>query len=157
MTREHLATYLNDHLAGSNVAIEILDHLSAETSSGPTYAGLRKEFDEDRHELKAIMTRLRVVESRVRKAGSWIAEGFAELKLEVDDEPNGPLRRLERLELLAVGIHGKVALWKALDAALGSHADLENVDYARLIQRGQEQYDRIETLRLEAARAALVP
>jgi hypothetical protein len=157
MTREHLATYLNDHLAGSNVLLEILDHLAAETSSGPTFAGLRNDISEDRHELKAIMNRLHMVESRVRKAGSWIAERFAELKLEVDDEPNGPLRRLERLELLAMGIHGKVALWKALDAAIGSHAESGNVDYARLIQRGREQHDQVETLRLEAARAALAP
>src|SRR4051812_7352992 len=99
MTREHISTYLNDHLVGANTAIEILDHLAAEASAGAMFAELRKEIDEDRHELKSIMKRLRVVESRVRKAGSWIAEDFAELKMNVDDEPNGSLRRLERLEL----------------------------------------------------------
>jgi|KBSMisStandDraft_5_1062788.scaffolds.fasta_scaffold416784_1 hypothetical protein len=156
MTREHLGTYLNDHLTGFHVAIEILDHLVAETSAAPAIAGLRSELDEDRHELKVLMNRLHIVESRVRKAGSWIAEGLSELKLEVDDEPNGPLRRLERLEQLAIGIQGKVALWKALDVALGSHVEPGNLDYPRLIHRGQEQYDQVETLRLEAARAALV-
>jgi len=155
MTREHLGTYLNDHLTGFNVAIEILDHLAAETIAAPTVAGLRNELNEDRHELRVLMNRLHVVESRVRKAGSWIAEGLSELKLEVDDEPNGPLRRLERLEQLGIGIQGKVALWKALGVALGS-AELGSLDYARLIHRGQEQYDQVETLRLEAARVALV-
>jgi hypothetical protein len=29
------------------------------------------------------------------------------------------------------------------------------MDYARLIHRGQQQYDQVETLRLEAARVAL--
>jgi len=81
---------------------------------------------------------------------------LSELKLEVDDEPNGPLRRLERLEQLAIGIQGKVALWKALGVALGSHGELGGLDYTRLIHRGQEQYDQVETLRLEAARVALV-
>jgi len=155
MTREHLGTYLNDHLTGFNVAIEILDHLAAETIAAPTVAGLRNELNEDRHELRVLMNRLHVVESRVRKAGSWIAEGLSELKLEVDDEPNGPLRRLERLEQLAIGIQGKVALWKALGVALGS-AELGGLDYTRLIHRGKEQYDQVETLRLEAARVALV-
>ena len=155
MTREHLGTYLNDHLTGFNVAIEILYHLAAETIAAPTVAGLRNELNEDRHELKVLMNRLHVVESRVRKAGSWIAEGLSELKLEVDDEPNGPLRRLERLEQLAIGIQGKVALWKALGVALGS-AELGGLDYTRLIHRGKEQYDQVETLRLEAARVALV-
>ena len=55
MTREHLGTYLNDHLTGFHVAIEILDHLVAETSAAPAIAGLRSELDEDRHELKVLM------------------------------------------------------------------------------------------------------
>jgi hypothetical protein len=29
MAHEHLTTYLNDHLAGSVVALELLDHLQA--------------------------------------------------------------------------------------------------------------------------------
>jgi hypothetical protein len=61
---------------------------------------------------------LNIAESRVRKAGSWIAEGVAEVKLDVDDDPQGPLRRLERLETLAIGIDGKVALWQALQQLL---------------------------------------
>lgn len=32
MADEHLATYLNDHLAGSVVALELLDHLAATNS-----------------------------------------------------------------------------------------------------------------------------
>jgi hypothetical protein len=32
MSKELLSTYLNDHLAGANLAIENLDHLIAETA-----------------------------------------------------------------------------------------------------------------------------
>ena len=65
------------------------------------------------------------------KGGSWLAEQVTEAKLEVDDDANGPLRRLERLETLAVGIDGKMALWEALDAAGASDKELGNVDYAK--------------------------
>ena len=34
MANEHLATYLNDHLAGSVVALEVLDQLEATHSDG---------------------------------------------------------------------------------------------------------------------------
>ena len=156
MSKEHLSTYLNDHLAGSNVAIEILDHLIDETSElSPALNTLKTEIAEDREQLKALMASQQIEESRVRKAGSWFAEQVAEMKLEVDDDENGPLRRLERLEALEIGIDGKIALWRALDVAAKSNSDLRRLDYVRLRQRGEDQRARVESMRLNAASAAL--
>jgi hypothetical protein len=155
VSKEHLATYLNDHLAGSNFAMEVLDHLAAENPHlKPSLNALKKDIEEDREQLRIVMQHLNIPESRVRKAGMWIAESVAEVKLEVDDDPNGPLRRLERLEALAMGIDGKIALWRALQAAPANEI-LAEIDHELLIQRGQEQRSRVEVLRLQAARAAL--
>ena len=156
MSKEHLSTYLNDHLAGSSLAVEILDNVTSEAPSlsGPLNA-LKAEIEQDREQLKMIMAKQHIKESRVRKTGGWIAAGLAELKLGVDDDSEGHLRRLERLEALAIGIEGKMALWKALDAAARSNAELGGIDYERLTQRAREQRSRVETLRLEAAREAL--
>src|SRR5688572_8544989 len=118
MSKEHLATYLNDHLGGSVLALEILEHLEAEaTDLTPHVNRLRVDIETDRQELKSLMDRLGILESRVSKVGGWIAEKLAEVKLEMDDESGGTLRRLERLEAVAIGIHGKKALWAALSAA----------------------------------------
>jgi hypothetical protein len=157
MSKDHLSIYLNDHLAGSNIALEILEHLAAEAPdlSSPL-AALKKEIAEDRHQLTTLMARLHIAESRVRKAGAWIAEGLAEVKLDAEDEQGGPLRRLERLEALALGIEGKITLWSALDAAASSNNKLVGLDYGRLTERAQDQRSRIEVWRLEAARAALL-
>ena len=156
MSKEHLSTYLNDHLAGSNFAVEILEHL---TSEAPSLSGslttLKTEIEEDREQLKTLMANQHIEESRVRKAGGWIAERLAELKLEVDDEATGRLRRLERLEALAIGIDGKIALWRALAVTASANAELAGIDYERLTQRGRDQRARVETLRVEAAREAL--
>jgi hypothetical protein len=115
MSKEHLSIYLNDHLAGANVAVEILEHLTSETSAlSSSLSSLKTEIEEDREQLRALMARNKIEESRVRKAGGWLGEFVAEIKLEVDDDPEGPLRRLERLEALAIGIEGKIALWRAL-------------------------------------------
>jgi hypothetical protein len=156
MSKEHLSTYLNDHLAGSNLAVEILEHLTSEVPSlsGPLTA-LKTDIEEDREQLKKLMARAQIEESRVRKAGGWIAEQLAELKLEVDDDSKGSLRRLERLEALAIGIDGKIALWDALGAAADSNNALGGIDYERLIQRGRDQRARVERLRVQAAREAL--
>ena len=156
MSKEHLSTYLNDHLAGSNFAVEILDHL---TSEAPGLSGeltvLKSEIEEDREQLKTLMAKQHIEESRVRKAGGWIAERLAALKLGVDDDAKGCLRRLERLEALAIGIDGKIALWGALAAAANSNAELEGIDYERLTKRGRNQRARVEMLRVQAAREAL--
>jgi hypothetical protein len=156
MSKEHLSTYLNDHLAGSHFAVELLDHLTSETPSlSSTLTALRAEIEEDREQLKRLMATQHIEESRVRKASGWIAERLAELKLEVDDDDKGGLRRLERLEALAIGIDGKIALWRALAAAARTNTELGGMDYEHLSQRGQDQRARVEALRLEAVREAL--
>jgi hypothetical protein len=155
LSKEHLAIYLNDHLAGSNFVLEILDHLAAEAPDlAPSLATLKTDIHDDCQQLKTLMTSLNIPESRARKAGSWIAERVAELKLEVDDDENGPLRRLERLEALGVGIDGKIALWRALNVVPANDA-LRDINYERLIRRGEEQRARLEVFRLQAAGDAL--
>src|SRR4051794_23806720 len=104
MADDHLATYLNDHLAGATIAIEHLEDLEATAKEiAPALADIRGEIAADRNELIALMQKLGVAESRTRKAGAWIAEKGARLKMRADDNANGPLRRLEGLEAVALG------------------------------------------------------
>jgi hypothetical protein len=156
MSKERLAVYLNDHLAGSVVAVEILERLETEAADlAPDLRILRTDIERDRDELKTIMDRLAILQSRVRKAGSWIVEQLGEVKFEVDDDSGGPLRRLERLEAVALGIEGKAALWSALKAAAEVTPELRGTDYDRLEERAKEQRSRVEVFRLQAARTAL--
>jgi hypothetical protein len=157
MSREYLSIYLNDHLAGSLTAIEILEHFETEgTDFLPVISALKTDIEADRNQLLTLMHRLGIAESRVRKVTGWIAEQIAEAKFESDDESRGPLRRLERLEAIAVGIDGKSALWRALNAAAETSPELRGIDYEQLWQRAQDQRTRVETLRLQAAQLALV-
>ena len=96
------------------------------------------------------MARLGATASAPRQAVAWVAEKFARLKMAVDDLSGSRLKLLESLEAVALGIHGKGALWRALKvlpAAAGP-------DYDLLIQRADEQRERIEPARLEAVRQA---
>jgi hypothetical protein len=157
MADEHLATYLNDHLAGSVAAIELLEHLEAAhagTDRVRFFAELRADIQADRDELKAVMERLQITEKRVRKATAWFAGKLTELKLRLDDHTRGPLRLLESLEAVGLGIEGKLALWRALSVAAETVPRLQGVDYVRLVQRAEEQRRRVEEARLQAAKAA---
>lgn len=157
MSERHLATYLNDHLAGSVTALELLGHLEA-AHPGPVAAfaaWLRAEIEADQGELKALMGRLGVGAGVARRAAAWLAEKAAELKLAVDDPAGGALRLLESLEVVSLGIEGKRGLWLALRAASEHNAGLRGPDYGRLVGRAEEQRARAEAARLDAARSAL--
>src|SRR5437588_9890899 len=131
MAEQHLATYLNDHLAGSVVALEMLDHLEKTHASTPLaarFASLRAEIQADRAELESLMGRLQVSASVPRRAMAWLTEKFARLKLRVDDPEGGPLRLLEAVEAVSLGIEGKRLLWLALAAAATSNPAPQPMD-----------------------------
>ena len=73
MANEHIATYLNDHLAGSVVALELLEHLEgahADTPLADFFSNLRSEIAADREELESLIGRLHISQSRTRKASA---------------------------------------------------------------------------------------
>ena len=158
MANEALATYLNDHLAGAVVALELLEHLEAAfdgTADGQAIAALRAEIEEDRQVLEGLMVHLGIAESRPRQATAWLAGKLSELKLLVDDPAKGALRRFEGLEAVSLGIEGKVVLWQTLSAVAEAVPGLGQLDYTDLTRTASDQRARIEELRLRAAREAL--
>lgn len=158
MAKEQIAIYLNDHLAGSTAALDLIDHLQAthaDTSLEPFLAGLRADVAADREELKAIMGRLQVAESGMRKAAAWLTGKVMELKLRVDDPSAGALHLLESLEALSLGIEGKRGLWRAMAAAAEAAPALRVADYEGLEKRAEEQRVLVEEHRLASAKRAL--
>jgi hypothetical protein len=158
MANDALATYLNDHLAGSVIALELLEHLEAERPQSPegeVLATLRADIETDRDTLVQLMTRLEIDVSKPRQATAWITEKLGELKLRFDDPEPGALRRLEALETISLGIEGKRGLWEALRAVSNGVPGLEALDFPGLIGRAAAQRDAAERLRLRAAAEAL--
>jgi hypothetical protein len=158
MAGENLATYLNDHLAGAVAAIEMVRHLELLYPDSPTarfLTALRHEIEHDRDEVLRLMGNLEISRSRSRRATAWIAGKFSETKLRLDDKARGALYWLESLEVVSLGIAGKVALWHSLNTAAMGNPALDGIlDYRTLEQRAQEQREAIERLRRAAARAA---
>jgi hypothetical protein len=156
MDLEILATYLNDHLAGSVAAIELLDHLrelSKGTERERLFTSLQSEIEEDRQVLQGLLRGVGGRESRLRTAAAWLTEKVVEAKLKLDDPGAGELRLLEAFETLELGILGKLALWRAL-AVADRVPQIRSLDLSRLERRAQGQHDRVETERLKVARAA---
>jgi hypothetical protein len=160
MAHEHLAIYLNDHLAGSVVALELLERLEethGRDGLGDFFKLLRADIASDRQDLEQLMEELKIDQSRTRKASAWVAEKFTELKLRFDDPQAGVLLLFESLEALSLGIEGKHSLWTALAAAGIESSLVKLADYERLKQRAKDQRDRVEQLRITNALTALAP
>src|SRR4030095_4954746 len=122
MSREHLAAYLNDHLAGAAAALELVTQLAEETAEpGSFFTQLKVDIESDRDEVVRIMNHLDIPQSRLTPVKGWIAEQVAENKFAIEDQA---LRRLARLETLFLGIEGKLRLWRALEAVSTVDAEL---------------------------------
>lgn len=153
MNRRRLAIYLNDHMAGSTGAVELVRRAAGSnrgTAYGEALAELRTEIEEDRAALASIMGRLGIGVDRVRIGLAWSAEKLGRLKLNGQWSGYSPLSRLEELEILELGVTGKLLLWQAL-----SHTEITADELEPLIERARSQRERLEGLRREAAIAAL--
>ena len=156
MADDGLETYLNDHLAGSVSAIQMLERAAedhGDTALGPQLADLLASIREDQEELRSVIRRLGYTESPIKKAGAWLAQHASRLKVGWSAERD--LDRFELFEALALGIQGKLKLWRALGVVGRRYPTLACFDFARLERRSAEQHDLMEALRIEAAEAAL--
>jgi len=155
---DNLGIYLNDHVAGSVLALELLDHLIdlPEAPESGLLTQLRSDIEEDQQTLQQLLRAAGAKESPVRKAAAWLTEKLGRAKLRMEDSGTGGLRVLEALETLALGIQGKLALWRSL-ATLGEAVpQLEALDLTRLQARALDQFQRVDRLRLNVARQALI-
>jgi hypothetical protein len=157
--KDALATYLHDHLAGSNFAIELLDSLHdryREEDLGAFAAAIRTEIKEDQAILQKIIERVGTAHLDLAETTGWMAEKASQLKLKVDGSGKG-LGTFEALETLALGIQGKIALWQVLPIVREQDARVPGLDFGQLRARAQTHYERVEEKRLEIARTAFRP
>jgi hypothetical protein len=156
MSKEELPIYLNDHLAGSVGALELLDRL-IKTYKGKSlerfFNDLRNEIEADQDTLKDLIKKLGEEESVVRKAGAWVSEKLSHAKIRLSDSEEGRMGLFHALEVLVLGILGKRGLWSALAAAADTVPPLRELNYGRLIKRAADQCDLVEAKRLEVARS----
>ena len=153
-----LGIYLNDHLAGSVGGIELTKRILGENEGneyGRFLSDLLAEIESDQQTLKDLMKRLEISESLPKQGAAWMAEKAGRFKLNGRLAGYSPLSRLVELESLALGVEGKLAMWRSLDHVSSGEESLTPFDFPALMERAKAQLDRIERYRLEAAAQAL--
>ncbi|PZR75669.1 MAG: hypothetical protein DLM73_04585 [Chthoniobacterales bacterium] len=157
---DDLSSYLNDHLAGSVGALELLDRLIETYEGKPLerfFRDLRGDIQRDQEKLQELIRELGEEESAVRKAGAWVVEKFSRAKISLSDSRAGEMGLFLALESLVLGITGKQSLWRALAAASATMPQLGRLDYSELEKRAEAQRDQVEAKRLEIARDIFQP
>ena len=157
--RRYLAVYLNDHLAAAVAAHEMVKRAASSnegTDYGEVLGELEHEIAEDRAALVGLMERFDVAQDHLKVTGAFIAEKLGRLKPNAHLLSYSPLSRVVELEVLCLGIEGKLSLWRALLDM--EHADerLDPEELQTLVDRAQAQRRRLEPHRLRAVEEALL-
>jgi hypothetical protein len=155
MNRDQLGTYLNDHLAGSEAGLQLIARLAEDypdTDFAQAMKTLHAEIEQDQQALQRLLDRIADGGSAVKQVAGWVAEKLTRLKLGLTTAE--PLALFEALEALSLGILGKRALWRGLAVIAADRFDVGDVNLAELERRALDQWERVETWRLQAAERA---
>jgi len=150
---DRLGTYLNGHLAGANAGVATAERLAGRIRTEPTagtLAQLVADITSDREQLKTIIERLGVSGHPLKEAVGRAAGEASRLVVAEVMTGSEHLTVLLEAETLAMGIHGKLALWEALLAVVPAHPRLAEFDLAALVARAHAQRGRVEEIRLAA-------
>jgi hypothetical protein len=148
---KELGSYLNDHLAGSVSALELIahwEHVHKGEPLGRFFAETEREIKADQDRLRDVMRSLGVEESKLRQAGAWAAEKVGRARLMIAGDEPGSLGLVLTLEGLIMGVTGKKLLWRTLAAA--KLPQLNSYDFEELQRHAEQQIDRIGAERMRA-------
>ena len=140
---EKLGTYLNDHLTGSIVALDLARRRGSAQGDDEIGAFLRSfvhEVERDQQSLRSIMETLRTPPRISREffgtATSWLDSIRGTLNL-----PGAP-NLVRDVEVLIMGVRGKELLWKSLERL----RVITEPPLAELLARARDQIAGLEEL-----------
>ncbi|MDQ3660336.1 MAG: hypothetical protein M3454_04605 [Actinomycetota bacterium] len=158
-SNKFLRIYLNDHLAGATVGVE-LARRSQKSNKGTPLGDYLAEFvadaSADKAQLEQIMDSVGAGRSILKSRAAWVAEKVGRLKFNGQLTGYSDLSRLVELEGLVIGVTGKVSLWRSLLEASSPSRRLP-ADLQALLRRAQDQLAELQRLHQEAAAQALGP
>jgi hypothetical protein len=154
---KELDLYLNDHLAGSVSALELLEHcaqLYKDEPLGLFFSQIHAEIRADQTKLRDVMRSLGIKESNLRKAGAWVVGKAGRARsMFARDEPRG-LGLVLTLEGLIMGVTGKRLMWRAIAAA--KLPEIDRYSFEQLQHRAEGQIERIEVERIRTVQRTVV-
>jgi hypothetical protein len=157
MSGSALGAYLTDHMAGSISANDLAKRGAKNNTGalGTFFADLARDIEADRRTLSAVASQAGVQPHPLKQAGAVAAERLSRFKIDHRVTGSVELSLLLELELLYLGIQGKHALWRTLQARAGDDSRLAGFDFGQLADRARQQLAAVDEQRLAVAASAL--
>lgn len=156
-TSKNLASYLNDHWAGSALGQRLADRLAAknqDNDGGKELVRIAREIKEERAILQAVRSELGIEGGDVKRAASIALALATQLKTSVGGY--GALGRLFEVEALLAGVSSKRGLWVALRNYSERHPGLAAFDLIGLEKQAARQAKALRQLQERAAAEAFL-
>ncbi len=154
-----LGVYLNDHLAGATVGLELVRRMAASAEPGTETATVMKrlvsEITADRSALITMMAVMGVKIRGYKVFAAWAGEKAGRFKLNGHLLSRSPLSDLEETEMLRLGVEGKAAGWRTLRVVAERDRRLDIGQLDELLARAARQSDTLESLRVRIAEQVL--
>ncbi|MEP6759360.1 MAG: hypothetical protein ABJB55_09210 [Actinomycetota bacterium] len=155
MDTEALGSYLNDHLAGSEVGLRTAERLAAELEDGGDgfLSHLCEEIRDEQALLRTTLDRLELDESLLKRSAGVAGGvlGWVRDAVPIGDTPT----TLEDLEALAVGVWGKRLLWGTLARVAAHDERFADLDVDGLAARAEDQERALLGLRADQIEQSL--
>ncbi len=154
MNIDLLKIYLNDHLAGATVGVELARRILRENKGNPVgqyFQTFVPELEEDRATVEAILLALGQPQNLLKQGLGWALEKLGRLKLNGRLIHYSPLSRVMELEGLCIGTEGRLSMWRSLRTLANKNERLARFDFGALIARAEQQLRTLERLRQQAS------
>src|ERR1700753_1250200 len=138
MVSKELRIYLNDHLAGATLGVDLSRRIESRNQGSPLGELMRTiapQIEEDRKTLLELMERIDVPQSNTKRATGWGAEKLAQVKFRGVTPGLQGSATLMALESLVLGVRGKLGLWLALETVASSHSEFAEFNLEELAAR----------------------
>jgi hypothetical protein len=145
---------LNDHLAGSVAAVALIDDLAQsdiDLGLKEVLARLKREINEEQQVLRKVMSECSIREESVKKAMAWLGEKLSRWKIGSKTPDGNCLPLMMGLEVLCLGITGKLLGWRVLAVVFGPKLSSLGINIEQLEHRAAAQRDLVERHRLAYA------
>ena len=101
------------------------------------------------------MERFGVKEDKLKSGAAFVGEKLGRLKPNAQLTGYSPLSRVVEIEMLALGVTGKLALWRSLRQVADADERLDPEELDVLAERAERQREGLEIQRLTAVEEAL--
>lgn len=156
MPQRALEIYLNDHLTGAAGGVE-LARRAASNATDPERAAMWRTIADEIAADREILTRVRdAVAARpnpVKYRLARLGERLGRLKMNGRLWRHSALGEFLELEMMLIGVTGKLALWNALEQV--DDPRLRDFDFHELAERADAQRSRLEQFRVSLAPSVL--